>query len=285
MEIQYVGKDKEENTGALHTDGADETPSSQKLIHRVGQPLTFKSKGESQMQKKQAWNPFLPLSEYIPDGEPHVFGDRVYLYGSHDKEGGHTFCMEDYVVYSAPVSDLADWRCEGVIYRAAQDPDSPNHPYLFAPDAVQGKDGRFYLYYCMGGEYGNGGYQGCIHVAVCDTPAGQYAYLGVVRNPDGSPMRKYICFDPAALNDNGTIRIYYGTQYGYEEEPGFFEDERAIQREVEMLGKSKEEILSYPDSIMGPVMVVLEDDMLTVREEARHIVPYRVKGTSLSELP
>lgn len=30
-------------------------------------------------------NPILPLTEYIPDGEPHVFGSRVYLYGSHDK--------------------------------------------------------------------------------------------------------------------------------------------------------------------------------------------------------
>ena len=30
-------------------------------------------------------NPYLPLWEYVPDGEPHVFGDRVYLYGSHDR--------------------------------------------------------------------------------------------------------------------------------------------------------------------------------------------------------
>ena len=45
----------------------------------------------------------MPLNEYIPDGEPHVWGDRVYHYGSHDKEGGYTFCMQDYVVYSAPV--------------------------------------------------------------------------------------------------------------------------------------------------------------------------------------
>lgn len=29
------------------------------------------------MKNKQAVNPFLPLGEYIPDGEPHVFGDRV----------------------------------------------------------------------------------------------------------------------------------------------------------------------------------------------------------------
>ena len=33
----------------------------------------------------QVYNPFLPLEEYISDGEPHVFGDRVYLFGSHDK--------------------------------------------------------------------------------------------------------------------------------------------------------------------------------------------------------
>ena len=56
------------------------------------------------MRKKQVFNPFLPLNEYIPDGEPHVFGDRVYLYGSHDHEGGYTFCMDDYTVYSAPPS-------------------------------------------------------------------------------------------------------------------------------------------------------------------------------------
>ena len=34
--------------------------------------------------KKQAFNPYLPSWEYIPDGEPYVFGDRVYIYGSHD---------------------------------------------------------------------------------------------------------------------------------------------------------------------------------------------------------
>ena len=32
-------------------------------------------------------NPYLPQWEYIPDGEPRVFGDRVYVYGSHDKAG------------------------------------------------------------------------------------------------------------------------------------------------------------------------------------------------------
>ena len=33
--------------------------------------------------KQQVFNPYLPSWEYIPDGEPYVFGDRVYVYGSH----------------------------------------------------------------------------------------------------------------------------------------------------------------------------------------------------------
>ncbi len=237
------------------------------------------------MKKNQIYNPFLPLYEYIPDGEPHVFGDRVYHYGSHDKEGGDTFCMLDYVCYSAPVEDLTDWRYEGVIYQAKQDPRYPAPQYMYAPDVVQGNDGRFYLYYCMGGDYGQGGYQGPVSVAVCDTPAGQYEYLGVVKNPDGSPMLKYICFDPAVLNDDGTIRLYYGTQYDYEERDDFLTNDFYLQDEIEMFGRSREEIFSYPDSIMGPVMAVLSDDMLTVKEEAKHIIPYRVKGTSFEAHP
>ncbi len=237
------------------------------------------------MKKTQIYNPFLPLYEYIPDGEPHVFGDRVYHYGSHDKEGGDTFCMLDYVCYSAPVDDLTDWRYEGVIYQAKQDPRYPAPQYMYAPDVVQGNDGRYYLYYCMGGDYGQGGYQGPVSVAVCDTPAGQYEYLGVVKNPDGSPMLKYICFDPAVLNDDGTIRLYYGTQYDYEERDDFLTNDFYLQDEIQMFGRSREEILSYPDSIMGSVMAVLSDDMLTVKEEAKHIIPYRVKGTSFEGHP
>ena len=45
--------------------------------------------------KQQAFNPYLPSWEYIPDGEPYVFGDRVYVYGSHDFYNGHVFCMGD----------------------------------------------------------------------------------------------------------------------------------------------------------------------------------------------
>lgn len=32
---------------------------------------------------KTIFNPYLPSYEYIPDGEPRVFDDRLYIYGSH----------------------------------------------------------------------------------------------------------------------------------------------------------------------------------------------------------
>ena len=249
--------------------------------------------------KKQAFNPFLPLNEYIPDGEPHVFGDRVYHYGSHDREGGWTFCMDDYVVYSAPVDDLADWRCEGVSYRAEQDPDYSEYKYMYAPDVVCGNDGRYYLYYCMAGEYGYGGYSRPISVAVSDKPAGPFEYLGHVKYPDGSVMMKYVCFDPAVMNDNGTIRLYYGTQYDYEERDDFDTNPEYLEIETGMFGKTREQILEYrkhpescpsgdpndKDSINGAVMAVLEDDMLTVKEAPHHIIPYKVKGTSFEAHP
>ncbi len=249
--------------------------------------------------KKQAFNPFLPLNEYIPDGEPHVFGDRVYHYGSHDREGGWTFCMDDYVVYSAPVDDLTDWRCEGVSYRAEQDPDYSEYKYMYAPDVVCGNDGRYYLYYCMAGEYGYGGYSRPISVAVSDKPAGPFEYLGHVKYPDGSVMMKYVCFDPAVMNDNGTIRLYYGTQYDYEERDDFDTNPEYLDIETGMFGKTREQILEYrkhpescpsgdpndKDSINGAVMAVLEDDMLTVKEAPHHIIPYKVKGTSFEAHP
>lgn len=90
----------------------------------------------------QVFNPFLPAEVCIPDGEPHVFGDRVYLFGSHDKPGGGTFCMLPYEIWSTPVDDLSEWSSKGVNYRAEQDPHANGRKYCFASDCVRGKDGR-----------------------------------------------------------------------------------------------------------------------------------------------
>lgn len=130
--------------------------------------------------KKQAFNPFLPSWEYIPDGEPHVFGDRIYLYGSHDHFRGYVYCLGDYVCWSAPVDDLGNWRYEGTIYRKEQDPrNTDGKMVLFAPDVAQGPDGRYYMYYIPNLSH-------IVSVAVCDTPAGKYEFYGFVKHADGS---------------------------------------------------------------------------------------------------
>lgn len=230
-------------------------------------------------------NPFLPLDTYIADGEPHVFGDRVYLFGSHDQAGGDTYCMLSYEFWSAPVDNLESWSCKGTSYRADQDPQyGEKLKYMYAPDVVQGNDGRFYLYYCMSGEKGVGGYGQQISVAVCDTPDGNYEYYGCVRNPDGSPMLKFVTFDPALINDNGTIRLYYGTWYPFHER-GKLLDPIFHKVESNMFGKSVEEIQSDPDGVMGANHVELADDMLTIQSQPIHVMPSRVKGTSFEKHP
>ena len=209
--------------------------------------------------KREAVNPFLPPDVYIPDGEPHVFGDRVYLFGSHDQENGDTFCMLDYEIWSAPVDDLADWISKGPNYSAGQDPLCTEAiRYMYAPDCVRGNDGRYYLYYCLAGNRGQGGYSNPISVAVSDEPDGHYEYLGVVRNPDGTPLMRYACFDPAVINDDGTIRLYYGTTLPWMDAIPFKRMRyKAIGR---IVGRTAEDAAK---GVLGSYHVTLADDMLT----------------------
>lgn len=227
--------------------------------------------------KKQVYNPYLPVDVYIPDGEPHVFGDRLYIFGSHDKEGGDTFCMLDYEVWSAPVTKLSDWRCEGTVYHARQDPDyGEDYKYMYAPDVIRGSDGRYYLYYAMsGGKH----FTGRLHVAVADFPAGKYQYYGCIRNPDGSPFTENITFDPAMFYDVGKFFLYYGWALAVAKEkagqiqkqPTMSEELIAVQ--TMMFEKTREEVLSDPQGVMGAFVAEIGEDMLTVQTKPKRIVP------------
>lgn len=169
---------------------------------------------------KTTFNPFLPSWEYIPDGEPYVFGERLYLYGSHDKFGGDQFCMNDYVCWSTPVDDLSAWRYEGVIYRKNQDPRNPEGiSRMYAPDVQPGLDGRYYLYYAFDDT-------GITSVAVCDSPAGEYTYHGTIQYSDGSVVGEkqgdMYHFDPGIfIDDDERIYLYSGFGIGDGAEPYF----------------------------------------------------------------
>lgn len=200
-------------------------------------------------QSSIAYNPYMPFWEYVPDGEPHVFGDRLYVYGSHDRQNGDAYCLEDYVVWSAPVDDLSQWRCEGTSlkkadhYRALGPRES-----LAAPDAAQGPDGRYYLYYCIGFDE--------ISVAVSDHPAGPFKPLGPVMFGAERVPSAGMAFDPAILVDDTGRWLYYGF------DPSKTAGEEAV-------------------AASGAFVVRLADDMMTTVGEPRKIVPGQVeaKGT------
>lgn len=191
--------------------------------------------------KKQAFNPYLPSYEYVPDGEPYVFGDRVYVYGSHDLYNGHVFCLGDYVCWSAPVDNLGDWRYEGVIYKKTQDPmNLEGKMCLYAPDVTVGPDGRYYLYYVLDKI-------SVVSVAVSDSPIGPYEFYGYVHDTAGKRLGERTedepQFDPGVLTEGDVTYLY----------TGFCSPE----------DKSRH----------GAMVTVLEADMLTIKEQPAFVAP------------
>ena len=157
-----------------------------------------------------AANPYLPLWEYIPDGEPYVFEDpdnpgkfRVYIYGSHDIEKT-TYCGRDQVVWSAPVDDLRRWRFDGVIFESRLDATGAplnadgKGDILYAPDVVEtvAPDGKktYYLYPNTQAAGRNG------MIARADRPDGPFT---VCNWDPKDPTRTtgVLGFDPAAFVD------------------------------------------------------------------------------------
>lgn len=162
-------------------------------------------------------NPFLPLWEYIPDGEPRVFGERVYIYGSHDTAGSESFCDFKLKVWSASIHNLNEWVCHGDCFHTRADRDHATDTdwtsnELFAPDVVM-KDGKYYLYaYIIGAK-------GC--VAVSDKPEGPFTLISSYKYniPKGKGEDCYgngWFIDPGVLVDeDGKVYIYCGYERSF----------------------------------------------------------------------
>lgn len=156
-------------------------------------------------------NPILPLWEYIPDGEPRVFGDRVYLYGSHDRVATPAFCDFKLKVWSAPLDNLNDWQCHGVSFRTrdgaehkADTAEWTDHE-LYAPDCVT-NHGKYYLYtYIVGSK-------GC--VSVSDNPEGPFTLISRYEYDEADGGDWGIYNDPGVLvDDDGKVYVYYGFEH------------------------------------------------------------------------
>lgn len=153
-----------------------------------------------------AQNPYLPLWEHLPDGEPRVFEDpdnpgkmRAYIIGSHDVSY-KGYCGNDIRIWSAPVENLTDWRDEGPVFSHYV---NGKWDTMFAPDLVEVKDkttGKktYWLY------PHSRGWRRVPMVCKGDRPDGPFTPVNL--NADGTACVEgsIIDFDPSVFVENIT---------------------------------------------------------------------------------
>ena len=165
-------------------------------------------------------NPYLPLWEHIPDGEPYIFEDpdqpgkqRVYIYGSHDSRITD-YCGREQVVWSASVDSLNRWRYDGVIL--VVDKNAKGEPFdsagtadvLFAPDVTLVTDSTgkktYYLFPNDQTGYRNG------LIAKSHRTDGPFEVCNWNDN-DANQVNGIYGFDPAVfVDDDGRVYGYWG---------------------------------------------------------------------------
>jgi len=161
-----------------------------------------KAKSSNKFTHTLAGNPYLPLWEHLPDGEPRVFEDpdnpgkyRVYIIGSHDVRF-NSYCGPDTRAWSAPVEDLTSWRDEGAIFTY---PIEGQWDVMYAPDLVEvkGKDGKK-VYYLYPHSRGRGR-----EAMVCkgDRPDGPFTPINVTQDGTRTTPGSTLGFDPGILVD------------------------------------------------------------------------------------
>ena len=175
----------------------------------------------------QAQNPYLPLWEHLPDGEPRVFEDpdqpgkfRAYIIGSHDTNYT-AYCGSDIRMWSAPVEDLSQWRDEGPIFTHYVD---GQWDTMFAPDLVEVKDkatGKktYYLY------PHSRGWQRVPMVCKGDRPNGPFTPINLTEDGRKCLPGSLIDFDPSVFIEPVTNKkdpdyakgfrayVFYGFQH------------------------------------------------------------------------
>ena len=152
---------------------------------------------------------YLFPSDYMADPSVHVFGERLFIYPSHDIEtgaafdddGGH-FQMRDYHVLSLSGNPLeADVTDHGLILDVKDVPWAEKQ--MWDNDVVE-KDGKYYLIFSAKA------YDGVFRlgVAVADKPEGPFV-------PQAQPIRGSFSIDPCVFkDDDGQIYCYFGGLWG-----------------------------------------------------------------------
>ena len=156
------------------------------------------TKAQNKFVHKGAGNPYLPLWEHLPDGEPRVFEDpdrpgkfRAYIIGSHDLRV-NSYCGPDIRIWSAPVEDLSSWRDEGPVFTY---PIDNQWDVMYAPDLVEvkRKNGKkeYYLY-----PHSRGRNREAM-VAKGDRPDGPFTPINLTADGKATVPGSILGFDPA----------------------------------------------------------------------------------------
>ena len=151
---------------------------------------------------------YLFPSDYMADPSAHVFGNRLYIYPSHDRESGipendngDHFDMKDYHVLCLDDPDQPEAQDLGKILDVEDIPWAGRQ--LWDSDVVE-KDGRYYLIYSLKDK--NDVFH--LGVAIAERPEGPFIPL-----PD--PIRGSYSIDPCAFkDDDGEIYVYFGGLWG-----------------------------------------------------------------------
>jgi len=128
-----------------------------------------------------------------------VYGDRIYVYTSHDEDNQEGFDMVDYHAFSS--DDMVNWQDHGVLIHANQLSWAQN---LYAPGACS-KNGKYYIYIPNSGS--------AIGVGVSDDPGGPFEDpLGrALITPSFPNANVPWLFDPACfIDDDGQAYLYFG---------------------------------------------------------------------------
>jgi hypothetical protein len=160
-----------------------------------------------------AQNPII-YNQFTADPSARVFGDKVYVYPSHDivVQPGHGrpgwFCMEDYHVFSS--SNLTHWTDHGVIVSQDKVPwGNPEGYSMWAPDCIF-RNGKYYFYFPDGVKDTSNGRGFAIGVAVSDKPYGPFKL-------QPQPIKNVHGIDPNVFIDkDGQAYLYWaqGSIYG-----------------------------------------------------------------------
>lgn len=159
-----------------------------------------------------AQNPFVS-DQFTADPSARVFGDRVYVYPSHDircpKGQGRPnwFCMEDYHVFSS--DNLTDWTDHGVIVKQNEVPWVKKDNYaMWAPDCIY-KNGKYYFYFPTFPKDTVTSKRFTIGVAIADHPAGPFI-------PHPKPIAGVDGIDPNVFIDkDGQAYLYWSDRNIY----------------------------------------------------------------------